>query len=149
MVFPACGSTEEVEEGSILSPRFDADGLVTCVATDAHSGEILMVTHMDATALERTIATGEAWYFSRSRKRLWRKGELSGHIQRVLEMRIDCDQDAVWIKVKQEGPGACHTGRRSCFYRSVPLGKAGAVALEFTETGKSFDPQAVYGSRKS
>jgi phosphoribosyl-AMP cyclohydrolase len=91
-----------------------------------------MVAHMDAQALERTIATGEAWYFSRSRRTLWRKGESSGHVQRVVEMRIDCDQDAVWIRVEQEGAGACHTGRRSCFYRAVPLGQTGhAITLEF------------------
>ncbi len=87
------------------------------------SGDVLMVAHMNAEALQKTIATGEAWYFSRSRRALWRKGETSGHVQRVVEMRIDCDQDAVWIKVEQEGPGACHTGRRSCFYRAVPLGQ--------------------------
>ena len=92
-----------------------------------------MVAHMNAEALKRTIETGEAWYFSRSRKALWKKGESSGHIQRVVEMRVDCDQDAVWIKVEQNGPGACHTGRRSCFYRAVPLGKAGAVTLEFRD----------------
>jgi phosphoribosyl-AMP cyclohydrolase len=147
--FPPPGSTEEVEEGRALAPKFDADGLVTCVATDARSGEVLMVAHMDAQALERTIATGEAWYFSRSRRALWRKGETSGHVQRVVEMRIDCDQDAVWIKVEQEGPGACHTGRRSCFYRAVPLGKAGAVSLEFRDGERTFDPQAVYGPNKT
>lgn len=92
-----------------------------------------MVAHMNAEALARTIDSGDAWYFSRSRNKLWRKGETSGHTQRVLEMRIDCDQDAVWIKVEQTGPGACHTGRRSCFYRTVPLGQSGAVALEFRD----------------
>ena len=107
-----------------------------------------MVAHMDAQALERTIATGEAWYFSRSRRALWRKGETSGHVQRVVEMRIDCDQDAVWIKVEQEGAGACHTGRRSCFYRAVPFGKAGAVTLEFRDAERAFDPKAVYGEKK-
>ena len=118
------------EEGLLLAPKFDADGLVTCVATDAKSGELLMVAHMNAEALRRTVESGEAWYFSRSRKALWKKGESSGHTQRVIEMRVDCDQDAVWIKVVQEGAGACHTGRRSCFYRAVPLGKAGSVTLE-------------------
>ena len=93
------------------------------------SGDVLMVAHMNAEALKRTIETGEAWYFSRSRKALWKKGESSGHTQRVVEMRVDCDQDAVWIKVEQQGPGACHTGRRSCFYRAVPLRQTGAVAL--------------------
>jgi phosphoribosyl-AMP cyclohydrolase len=141
--FAAPGSTKEVEDGLALTPKFDADGLVTCVATDAQSGELLMVAHMNAEALARTIATGEAWYFSRSRKKLWRKGEESGHTQRVVEMRIDCDQDAVWIKVEQQGPGACHTGRRSCFYRLVPLGKEGAVTLAF-DGDKTFDPKSVY-----
>jgi phosphoribosyl-AMP cyclohydrolase len=147
--FSGRGSTEEIEEGARLAPRFDADGLVTCVATDAASGELLMVAHMNAEAFARTIESGEAWYFSRSRDKLWRKGESSGHVQRVVEMRIDCDQDAVWIKVNQEGPGACHTGRRSCFYRSIPLGKAPdkSLVLEFRED-KTFDPQAVYGNLK-
>jgi phosphoribosyl-AMP cyclohydrolase len=142
--FAARGSTEEVEEGRALAPKFDADGLLTCVTTDAGTGEVLMVAHMNADALQRTIASGEAWYFSRSRGALWRKGESSGHVQRVVEMRIDCDQDAVWIKVEQAGPGACHTGRRSCFYRAVPLGDAGAVTLEFRDGEKLFDPRAVY-----
>jgi phosphoribosyl-AMP cyclohydrolase len=142
--FAARGATDEVEEGRVLAPKFDADGLVTCVATDAGSGEVLMVAHMNAQALQQTIATGEAWYFSRSRQALWRKGESSGHVQRVVEMRIDCDQDAVWIRVEQAGPGACHTGRRSCFYRAVPLGKAGAVTLEFRDAEKTFNPKDVY-----
>ena len=142
--FAERGSTEEIEEGRAFAPKFDADGLVTCVATDARSGDVLMVAHMDAQALQRTIATGEAWYFSRSRRALWRKGETSGHVQRVVEMRIDCDQDAVWIKVEQEGAGACHTGRRSCFYRAVPLGKGGAVTLEFRDGERTFDPAEVY-----
>ena len=141
--FAAPGSTKEVEDGLALTPKFDADGLVTCVATDAQSGELLMVAHMNAQALAQTIATGDAWYYSRSRKKLWRKGEESGHTQRVVEMRIDCDQDAVWIKVEQHGAGACHTGRRSCFYRVVPLGKDGAVTLAF-EGGRAFDPKSVY-----
>ncbi len=143
--FAARGSEAEVEEGRALAPKFDADGLVTCVATNAGTGEVLMVAHMNAAALARTIETGEAWYFSRSRQALWRKGETSGHVQRVVEMRIDCDQDAVWIKVEQAGGAACHTGRRSCFYRAVPLGgHKGAVTLEFRDADKLFDPQVVY-----
>jgi phosphoribosyl-AMP cyclohydrolase len=143
--FAERGSTSEVEEGLALAPKFDADGLVTCVVTDAASGELLMVAHMNAEALAKTVASGEAWYFSRSRQKLWRKGESSGHTQRVLEMRIDCDQDAVWIKVEQHGPGACHTGRRSCFYRAAPLGQTGAtVTLEFRDADKAFDPAATY-----
>jgi phosphoribosyl-AMP cyclohydrolase len=146
--FAPRGSTAEVEEGRLLAPKFDANGLVTCVTTDAATGEVLTVAHMNAEALARTIATGEAWYFSRSRNALWRKGETSGHVQRVAEMRVDCDQDAVWIKVAQVGPGACHTGRRSCFYRAVPLGPhQGAVTLEFRDAERVFDPQAVYGNK--
>ncbi len=130
-----------------LTPKFDADGLVSCVATDAASGDVLMVAHMNGEALAKTIATGEAWYFSRSRRALWRKGESSGHTQRVVEMRVDCDQDAVWIKVEQVA-GACHTGRRSCFYRAVPLGqKGGAVKLEFRDE-RVFDPTLVYRPKK-
>jgi phosphoribosyl-AMP cyclohydrolase len=141
--FPPSGSADELEEGLALTPRFDADGLVTCVATDAGSGEVLMVAHMNAEALAKTVATAEAWYYSRSRRKLWRKGETSGHTQRVRELRVDCDQDAVWIKVEQVA-GACHTGRRSCFYRSVPLGqKGGAVTLKLCDE-RVFDPKAVY-----
>ena len=141
----ADNTKSDSEEGLALAPRYDADGLVTCVATDAASGELLMVAHMNAEALKRTIETGEAWYFSRSRKALWRKGESSGHAQRVVEMRVDCDQDAVWIKVEQQGAGACHTGRRSCFYRAVPLRQSGAVRLEFRDAEKTFNPAATYG----
>src|SRR3989440_5002940 len=142
MPFASRGSTEQVEEGRALAPKFDRDGLITCVATDAASGDVLMVAHMNAEALARTIETGEAWYFSRSRRALWRKGETSGHSQRVVEMRIDCDQDAVLIKVEQKG-AACHTGRRSCFYRAVPLGPkiSGPITLEFRDAEKLFDPQ--------
>ena len=143
----AAPSHHDLEEGLMLTPKFDADGLVTCVATDVWSGELLMVAHMNAEALQRTIATGEAWYFSRSRKALWRKGESSGHTQRVTEMRIDCDQDAVWIRVEQQGSGACHTGRRSCFYRAVPLKQTGTVTLEFRDADKTFDPGAVYDKK--
>jgi phosphoribosyl-AMP cyclohydrolase len=157
-LFAQRGSTEEVEEGYGFAPKFDADGLLTCVATDAGSGEVLMVAHMNAQAIANTIATGEAWYFSRSRKSLWRKGETSGHVQRVVEMRVDCDQDAVWIKVEQVGPGACHTGRRSCFYRAVPLGQSAEplgpsaeapVRLEFRDAEKAFDPHQAYGGGRT
>src|SRR5580658_6929133 len=139
------GTAAELEEGAALTPKFDADGLVTCVATDAASGDVLMVAHMNAEALKKTITTGEAGYFSRSRQALWKKGETSGHSQRVVEMRIDCDQDAVWIKVEQAG-GACHTGRRSCFYRAVQHGKSGTATLEFRDE-RVFDPAAVYRNK--
>jgi len=113
-------STHDIEEGLAFKPKFDADGLITAVVTDSKSGDLLMV------------------------KALWKKGETSGHIQRVIEIRVDCDQDVVWLKVDQQGAGACHTGRRSCFYRAVPLGKAGTVTLEFRDADKKFDPEAVY-----
>ena len=135
--------TNEREEGLAFQPKFDASGLVTCVATDAATGDVLMVAHMNEEALRKTIASGEAWYFSRSRDALWRKGESSGHTQRVVEMRMDCDQDAVWIRVEQTG-AACHTGRRSCFYRKVGGGEGGAQ-LSFVEADRLFDPAKVYG----
>ena len=130
------------EEGLSFQPKFDASGLVTCVATDAATGDVLMVAHMNDEALRKTIATGEAWYFSRSRKALWKKGESSGHTQRVVEMRTDCDQDAIWIKVEQVG-AACHTGRQSCFYRAVTASDGG-TQLSFVDADRLFDPNAVY-----
>jgi phosphoribosyl-AMP cyclohydrolase len=132
----------DIEEGLNFRPKFDASGLVTCVATDAATGDVLMVAHMNEEALRKTIASGEAWYFSRSRNALWRKGETSGQTQRVVEMRLDCDQDAVWIRVDQIG-AACHTGRRSCFYRKVEAGEGGA-RLSFVDADRLFDPDAVY-----
>jgi phosphoribosyl-AMP cyclohydrolase len=133
-VVSASSNKNEIEEGLKFQPKFDAAGLVTCVATDAGTGEVLMVAHMNEEALRRTIASGEAWYFSRSRKSLWRKGETSGHVQRVVEMRTDCDQDAVWIRVEQTG-AACHTGRQSCFYRKVEAG-AGGAQLSFMDADR-------------
>ncbi|BAT60194.1 phosphoribosyl-AMP cyclohydrolase [Variibacter gotjawalensis] len=122
-------SSREIEEGTGLALKFDANGLITCVTTDATSGEVLMVAHMNDEAFRRTVETGDAWYYSRSRQQLWRKGETSGHTQRVREVRIDCDQDAIVIKVEQVGP-ACHTNRRSCFYRAIPLGQTGTITLK-------------------
>ena len=119
-LFPSAGSKAELEEGTVLSPRFGADGLITCITTDAATGEILMVAHMNAEALVKTLETGEAWYWSRSRNELWHKGATSGQIQTIVEMRVDCDQDALLLKVQVAGDGGCcHTGRRSCFYRKV------------------------------
>jgi phosphoribosyl-AMP cyclohydrolase len=122
--FAPPGIKAELEEGVALTPKLDANGLITAVVTDSVSGDVLMLAHMNAEALARSIASGDAWYYSRSRQQLWRKGETSGNTQRIVEMRIDCDQDAVWIKVEQKGP-ACHTERRSCFYRVVETGKGG------------------------
>ena len=141
-------SVEQVEEGLALAPKFDADGLIPCITTDADTGEVLMHAYMNGEALERTIATGEAHYWSRSRQCLWRKGESSGLTQETVELLIDDDQDAVWLRVKVAGSGAsCHVGYRSCFYRSIKRGgPSGAPArLVFTESEKSFDPQDVYG----
>jgi phosphoribosyl-AMP cyclohydrolase len=118
--FATAETKRDLEEGSGFAPRFGPDGLLTCVATDADTGELLMVAHMNAEALARTIETGEAWYWSRSRGELWHKGATSGQIQTIVEMRVDCDQDALWIRVRVGGDGGCcHTGRRSCFYRRV------------------------------
>ncbi|WP_047308598.1 phosphoribosyl-AMP cyclohydrolase [Rhodopseudomonas palustris] len=136
---------DDIEEGVVLRPKFDGHGLVTVVATDARTGDVLMVAFMNDEALDRTIQTGEAWYYSRSRKRLWKKGETSGHVQKVLEMRVDCDQDAVWIKVDQAGGAACHTGRHSCFYRRIDRGGDGAPVLIEIDADRKFDPDKVYG----
>ncbi len=122
--FPPPGPTEALERGTELTPRFDAAGLIAAVATHAETGEVLMLAWMNAEALRRTLDTGEAHYFSRSRGTLWKKGETSGQVQRVVEARIDCDQDAVWLKVLPQGDGgACHVGFRSCFYRAIEDGR--------------------------
>lgn len=139
-------SVEQVEEGLVLAPKFDRDGLIPVVTTDADSGEVLMVATMDAEALLRTVDTREAHYWSRSRQRLWKKGATSGLVQEVVDMRIDDDQDAVWLRVRVRGSGAsCHVGYRSCFYRSVPTGEGELHALKFEESEKMFDPKEVYG----
>ena len=122
--FPTAPSKAALEQGETLAPRFDAAGLVAAVATHAETGEVLMLAWMNAEALSKTLETGEAHYFSRSRQELWRKGATSGQVQKVVEARVDCDQDAVWLKVLPQGDGhACHTGARSCFYRAVEGGK--------------------------
>ena len=122
--FPPPASGAALEKGAALTPRFDSNGLITAVAQDAATGEILMLAHMNAEALQKTIETGQAHYYSRSRNQLWLKGETSGQIQTVVELRTDCDQDTVWLKVEVAGDGGCcHVGYRSCFYRRVPQGK--------------------------
>jgi len=146
--FAARTTVEQVEEGLDLAPRFGVDGLIPCITTDANTGEVLMLGYMNREALQKTVATGEAHYWSRSRQCLWRKGATSGLVQEVVEMRIDDDQDAVWLRVQIGGGGAsCHVGYRSCFYRSVELrGPSGAPArLAFTEASWAFDPKVVYG----
>ncbi len=127
-------ASNEIETTARFSPRFDEHGLVTCVVTDAGDGTVLMLAHMNAEAIARTRESGEAWFWSRSRKALWRKGETSGNTLRVEELLVDCDQDAVLLKVRVEGKGvACHTGRRSCFYRRLPLGGNKVEPLEFID----------------
>lgn len=139
-------SIEQVEEGTELAPKFDEHGLIACVTTSAASGEVLMLGYMNREALEKTIQTGEAHYYSRSRQTLWHKGATSGLVQKVVEMRIDDDQDAVWLRVAMDGEEAsCHVGYRSCFYREVPVGEAAGKALAFREDAKVFDPEEVYG----
>jgi phosphoribosyl-AMP cyclohydrolase len=123
-MFPTASSTQDLERGAVLAPRFDANGLIAAVTTHAETGEVLMLAWMNAEALQLTLSTGEAHYFSRSRQALWKKGETSGQIQQVVEVRVDCDQDAVLLKVLPQGDGgACHVGFRSCFYRVVVDGK--------------------------
>ena len=136
-----------LEEGAVFSPRFDAAGLVTAVVTDAADGTLLMLAHMNAEAVARTLETGVAHYWSRSRQQLWKKGETSGNLQRVVEIRTDCDQDALQIRVNVAGADAtCHTGRRSCFYRTVALVDGRAV-LEDDGSKPLFDPKEVYPGR--
>jgi phosphoribosyl-AMP cyclohydrolase len=138
---------QEIEEGPLFAPKFDAGGLIACVVTDVDSGALLMVAHMNAEALERTVATGDAWFYSRSRRALWKKGETSGHLLHVAEIRVDCDQDVLWLRVRQAVPGACHTGRPSCFYRAVVRSSPdGPLKLAFRDGERVFDPAKVYGS---
>jgi phosphoribosyl-AMP cyclohydrolase len=133
-----------LEAAGPFTPKFDANGLLTAVVTDARDGELLMVAHMNAEALSLTLETGIAHYYSRSRGKIWKKGETSGNLQSVVEIRADCDQDAVWLKVRVAGHDAtCHTGRRSCFYR-VALNQDGKAVLEITDDHRHFDPDAVY-----
>ncbi|MGH1587976.1 phosphoribosyl-AMP cyclohydrolase [Methylobacterium sp. P5_C11] len=135
IAFDPPGPRAEVEEGAAFTPRFDRDGLVACIAVDARDGQVLMLAHMNAESLARTLETGEAWYWSRSRQELWHKGATSGQIQRIVEMRVDCDQDALLIRVDVGGDGGCcHTGRRDCFYRSVVREADGQVALKAAGT---------------
>ncbi|MDD7972812.1 phosphoribosyl-AMP cyclohydrolase [Roseinatronobacter alkalisoli] len=139
-------TVEDVEEGRLLAPKFDDAGLIPCITSDADSGEVLMLGWMNAEALRLTLETGEAHYFSRSRRNLWHKGTTSGLVQRVVEARIDDDQDAIWLRVAVAGSGAsCHVGYRSCFYRAVPTGEKAGGALAFTESTRTFDPVAAYG----
>ena len=137
---------EQVEESTELAPKFDQDGLIPVVTTDFNSGEVLMQGYMNEEAFKKTISLGEAVYYSRSRKTLWHKGKTSGLVQNIKEIRIDDDQDCVWLRVDVQGGASCHVGYRSCFYRSIPFGdKSGSTVLKFEEKEKVFDPKEVYG----
>ena len=138
---------KEVEEGKYLSPKFDENSLIPVITSDFKTGDILMHGYMNYEALKKTIETKEAHYWSRSRKKIWRKGQVSGFIQKVKEIRIDDDQDSVWLSVDIGNGSSCHVGYRSCFYRSIPLGKIKneeELEMEFKETEKTFDPEKVY-----
>lgn len=137
-----------IEEKAIFAPKFDSDGLIPAVAMDSSTKEPLMLAYMNAESLKMTLQLGEAVYYSRSRQEIWHKGATSGHVQKVTEIRTDCDQDAIILYVEQLGAGACHTGRGSCFYRSVDLGQGkDPAALQFTETDLAFDPNSVYNKK--
>ena len=137
---------EQVEESTELAPKFDQDGLIPVVTTDFSSGEVLMQGYMNEEALKKTISLGEAVYYSRSRQTLWHKGKTSGLVQTVKEIRIDDDQDCVWLRVDVQGGASCHVGYRSCFYRSVPFGEnSHTTILKFEEKEKVFEPKKVYG----
>ncbi len=139
-------SIEQVEESTELAPKFDENGLIPVVTTDFSSGEVLMQGYMNEEALKKTISLGEAVYFSRSREALWHKGKTSGLIQKIKEIRIDDDQDCVWLRVDVKGGASCHVGYRSCFYRSIPMDNNNSkVVLKFEEGEKVFDPNEVYG----
>jgi phosphoribosyl-AMP cyclohydrolase len=144
-LFKTRTTVEQVEEGHDLAPKFDSAGLIPVVTTDFASGELLMHAYMNAEALAKTIEIGEAVYWSRSRQQLWHKGATSGLTQIVREIRIDDDQDCVWLRVDVQGGASCHVGYRSCFYRAVPFGSASGDDLNYTESDKVFDPKQVYG----
>ena len=146
-MFKKRDNIKEVEEGKYLAPKFDENGLIPVITTDFHDGGILMHGYMNDEALKKTIETKEVHYWSRSRKKIWRKGQVSGFVQKVMEIRIDDDQDSIWLSVDIGNGASCHVGYRSCFYRSIPLGKIKneeALEMNFKEKEKIFDPKKVY-----
>jgi len=152
LMFKKRHTIKEVEEGKYLSPKFDENSLIPVITTDFKTGDILMHGYMNYEALKKTIETKEAHYWSRSRKKIWRKGQVSGFVQKVKEIRIDDDQDSVWMSVDIGNGSSCHVGYRSCFYRSVPLGKIKneeELEMEFKEKEKIFDPKKVYKDEPS
>ena len=147
LMFKKRHSIKEIEEGKFLSPKFDENGLIPVVATDFKNGDLLMHGYMDYEALKKSIETKEAHYWSRSRKKVWHKGQVSGFVQKIKEIRIDDDQDSVWLSVDIGNGASCHVGYRSCFYRSIPLGKIKneeELEMEFKEKEKTFDPKKIY-----
>ena len=147
ITFAPRGPKSELENGLAFAPKFDAGGLIPAIAVDATDGTVLMQAYMNREALAETIRRGEAVYWSRSRQELWHKGATSGNVQVVTELLTDCDQDSLVLRVEQRGGAACHTGRRSCFYRRVPLGQTGEVTLEDAGDERVFDPDEVYGAK--
>ena len=146
IIFEKRKSVEQVEESTELAPKFDQNGILPVVTTDFDTGEVLMQGFMNIEAFKKTIELGEVFYFSRSRNKIWHKGQTSGLIQKVKEIRIDDDQDSVWLRVKVVGGASCHVGYRSCFYRSIPFGdNKSKIVLQFEEKEKVFDPKKVYG----
>jgi len=139
----------KIEHSLDFAPKFDANGLIPAIATDHVTGEVLMMAFMNAESLAKTLETGEAVYYSRSRQKLWHKGEESGNVQKIVELRTDCDQDCLWLRVEQVGGAACHNGYKSCFYRRVPVGRTDDGPLQMTQaiTDKAFDPDKVYGKK--
>jgi len=151
-MFKKRDNIKEVEEGKYLSPKFDENGLIPVITTDFQTGDILMHGYMNDEALKKTIETKEAHYWSRSKKKMWHKGQVSGFIQKVKEIRIDDDQDSVWLSVDIGNGSSCHVGYRSCFYRSIPLGKIKdekKLEIKFKENKKTFDPKKVYKDEPS
>jgi len=151
-MFKKRDNIKEVEEGKYLSPKFDENGLIPVITSDFQTGDILMHGYMNVEALKKTIETKEAHYWSRSRKEIWHKGKTSGFIQKVKEIRIDDDQDSVWLSVDIGDGASCHVGYKSCFYRSIPLGKidnARQIEMKFEEKEKKFDPKKVYKGQSS
>ena len=146
-MFKKRDNIKEIEEGKYLAPKFDENGLIPVITTDFNNGGILMHGYMNEVSLKKTIETKEAHYWSRSRKKIWRKGEVSGFIQKVMEIRVDDDQDSIWLSVDIGNGGSCHVGYRSCFYRSIPLGKnknLNDLEMQFKEKEKIFNPKKVY-----
>ena len=146
-MFKKRDNIKEVEEGKYLAPKFDENGLIPVITTDFENGDILMHGYMNKEALKKTIETKEAHYWSRSRQKMWHKGQISGFVQKVIELRIDDDQDSVWLSVDIGNGASCHVGYRSCFYRSIPLGKiknAEELEMEFKDKKKIFDPKKIY-----